>query len=372
MKPASKILFQSFVVPFYKENAATFVFIFTIMFFIVGDVDGAGIYEYHYSLVTGMLKSNIFLLLVFVLWFIYVRKFVLFASAVILNPQYSFLYVYNQLDRPKRLRLFFAIENWLLLPVSLYMLFIVFVGYKQQLYVPLTIAAIYLFILILLATTWHVYLLSDPQKVSLVLSKRIVGKLSPLSSYPGMLIRFIFTRQPVLFSGIKLFTCVVFYITARNNDATDNDITMAFLFYNFGLLANGVLLLRIRTFEETYLSFYRSLPVLRIKRLIQCVCVVFVLLIPELITTLALVPAHINLQLAVSFMACGFSVVLLMHSITYIHDFKMKDYIRILLLIFCMEYVFLITAGMLVLSILFLLLSCLIFLKRYYTFERIV
>ncbi len=53
-----KILFKSFVKTFYKENAGAFVFVFTMLFCIVSKVDGAGLYEYHYSLVTGDVKES--------------------------------------------------------------------------------------------------------------------------------------------------------------------------------------------------------------------------------------------------------------------------------------------------------------------------
>jgi hypothetical protein len=99
MKPASKIFFRSFVQPFYRENIGLFVFVFSMMFFIVSKVDGAGLYEYHYSLVTGMLNNNILLSCVLFLWLIYVRKYVLFVSGTISNPQYTFLHIYNQLPK---------------------------------------------------------------------------------------------------------------------------------------------------------------------------------------------------------------------------------------------------------------------------------
>lgn len=161
MNYPAKILFQSFVKPFYKENAGTFVFIFTIMFCIVSKVDGAGLYEYHYSLVTGMLKSNIFLLLVFFTWFLYVRKFVVFVSNVMLSPHYSFLQLYNQVSKPVKLWLFFIVETWLLLPVLLYALFVCFVGFDRHLYLPVFLVIAYLLLLCAVSAQWHVYLLAN-------------------------------------------------------------------------------------------------------------------------------------------------------------------------------------------------------------------
>ena len=372
MKPVSKILSQSFIKQFYKENAGTFIFIFTMMFFIVAKVDGAALYEYHYSLVSGILKSYIFLLLVFFIWFIYVRKFVMFVSGVMQNPQYSFLGIYNQLSRARRLRLFFMVEVRLLLPVLLYSVFIVFVGCKQHLYTPVIISVVYLFLLIILATAWHVYSLDNSYKHVSFSLRKITRKLSLPSNYITAIIRFVFSHQPILFTGIKVFTCGMLYLISRNNTPEDIDITMPFLFYNFGLLANGVLIFRIRTFEEMYLGFYKSLPVPLIKRLLQYALLFFILFIPEFVTAITLTPEHLSLQYAIDFMLYGYSLLLLMNTITFLYDFKMKDYLKVLLAIFAVEYIFIVTVGFLFLYLLFFVLSVAVFLKQYYKFKRIV
>src|SRR5437868_14808809 len=147
MNHASKILFQSFVKPFYKENAGLLIFIFTMMFVVVSRLNGAGLFAYHYSLATGVLKNNNFLIVVFFAWLLYVRKFVVFASGVILNPRYAFLQVYSQLSPAKRFKLFFIVEVWLLLPVLLYVPFVSFVGLQQHLYLPVSFVVSYLLVL---------------------------------------------------------------------------------------------------------------------------------------------------------------------------------------------------------------------------------
>src|SRR5215813_8602617 len=113
MSHPGKILFRSFVRPFYKENAGVFLFIFIMMFYIVGENDGAGLVEYHYSLIMGMLTTREMLLLVFFIWLLYARKFTAFVSGVLKNPQYSFLHIYNRLNKTERFRLFFFVELWL-------------------------------------------------------------------------------------------------------------------------------------------------------------------------------------------------------------------------------------------------------------------
>jgi len=176
MSSTSKIFFRSFVQPFYRENIGLFVFVFSMMFFIVSKVDGAGLYEYHYSLVTGMLNSNIFLSCVLFIWLIYVRKYVLFVSGAISNPQYTFLHIYNQLTKIKQFRLFFVVQVWLLLPVLLYLWFILFVGLQQHLYIPLLIIIISLLAMLASGALYHTYALNNPTKSTFLITKKITGK----------------------------------------------------------------------------------------------------------------------------------------------------------------------------------------------------
>ncbi len=365
-----KILFQSFVKSFYKENAGAFVFVFTIMFCIVSKVDGAGLYEYHYSLATAMLKSTFMLFLVLFIWFLYVRKCFAFVSGVIANPHYSFLQVYNQLSKMKRLQLFFIIEVLLLMPILLYVLFISFVGFKQGLYFPVLSAIIYLLLLCIITTALHVRQLDNLNKRFELPFLKIPAWLNLSSSYPFTLTRFVAINQINIWIGIKIFTCCILYLIARNNNAVDHDTSMAFLFYSFGILANGVLIFRIRAFEEIYLSFYRALPISLIKRFSQYAFLYFILLIPEFITILTLMPVHIQCKDALNFILCGFSLSLLMNSFTFLENFKMKEYVVLLLATFCIECILLMTVGFVFLYLTFFALSVTIFLKRYYKFEQ--
>ena len=161
MKALVKILFQTFVNSFYKENAGLFVFVFSMFFFIVGMVDGAGLYHYHYSLVNAMLTSPVFLLVVFFTWFLYARKFTGFVAGIIANPAFQFLQIYTLLESRKRFRLFLLIELLLLLPVLLYLLFISFVAVQEKAFLQLIVIYGYVTLLTVLPATLHVKLLNS-------------------------------------------------------------------------------------------------------------------------------------------------------------------------------------------------------------------
>ena len=369
MNTPANLFFQSFVKPFYKENAGALVFVFTMMFCIVSTMDGAGMFAYHYSLVTSMLTSPVVFGIVLLLWFLYARKCAMFVSGVMQSPHFAFLHIMNCLSKPRRFWLFLIVELWLLMPILSYSLFILYVGLHQQLYLPVVLVALYLLLLCLVSAIWHIHILQNPSVTGSFSWRKVTGRLAYLSSYPAILVSFIAQKQKAIWIGVKLYTCGVLYLIARNNSAASYDTLMAFLFFNFGIYANGVLVYLVREFEETYLSFYRGLPQSSLQRLGHYVLVYFILLIPEFITILLLTPVHLHYKDAVSFSLCAYSLLLLMNSILFLADFSTKEYAVILLGVFCVQYI-LLPAGYSFLFPSFFFAAIVLFLWRYHHFER--
>jgi hypothetical protein len=365
-----KILLRSFVRPFYRENAGTFIFVFIMLFYIVGQVDGAGLIQYHYMLIMGMLTSKMILLVVFFLWLLYARKYTAFVSNVLIDPPYSFIYIYNCLDKGKQFRLFLVVEVLLMLPVLLYSVCIVAIGIHHHLYQAILLIIVYLFLLCILPALWHVYRLSNLYKGITFPWQKIKGLSNLPSSYPLVLIRFIIRKQKVIWLGIKIFTCGILYLIARNNTLTPSDMGTVFLFFNFGIIGNGIILYRIREFEETQLRFYRGTPIPLLKRFLQYALVYFIFLIPEFITAWILAPVYLPYNDAINFTLCGYSLLLLMNTITFLQDFSMRDYLKIILLVFSMQYIFIMAGVLTILYLFFFILAFTLFLISYYRFER--
>lgn len=372
MRYPHKILVQTIVKSFYKENAGFFIFLIIVMFSIVNVVDGAGLIQYHYSLILGMLKSATFLLLIFFLWFLYVRKFSAFVLSEMQKPAFSFLSIFNNLSQSIRFRLFLFVESLLLLPVLLYSVFILLVGWKQHFFLQIAFVILYLFALIIGTALLHTRVLLNPHTSHGSLSGKLNLWKKRQQSYSIMILRFIAAEQKVIWMGIQIFTCGIVYLIARNNTNDDYDISFPFLFFNFGILANSILIYRIRAFENAYLGFYPGLPVSKTKRFFQTALVYFIILIPEYLILILLVPVHIKYFDAVCLMFSAYSLLLLMNSITYWRGLSLKAYLKILFFVFCIELILILTLGFVFLSLALLLAAILIFKKEYYSFEPVI
>ena len=174
----------------------------------------------------------------------------------------------------------------------------------------------------------------------------------------------------MIWLGIKVFTCGTLYLIARNNRLTPSDIGTVFLFFNFGIIGNGIILYRIREFEETQLRFYRGAPISLLKRFLQYSLVYFILLIPEFIIAAILAPDYLPYIDAINFALCGYSLLLLMNTIMFLQDFSMRDYLKIILLVFSVQYIFILAELLNFLYLFFFILSFVLFLLSYYRFER--
>lgn len=339
------------------------------MFFIVNKVDGAETWEYHYSLVTGILKSNVLLSIVFFSWFLYARKCYGYVTHRLRKPEYGSLKIMSSLPRLKQLGLFFATETWLLLPVLLYALLMIGIGFAKHFYLQSLSVILFLFSLLLGASIGHWRELNNytAKKISGWKSSRL--KLSG-TYFPFIVMQYIFRYYKFTWLGIKLFTCGILYLVARNNSLTERDIKTVFLFYSFGIMTNAIIIYQARKFEELTISFYRSMPVPLFKRFLQYAFILFILVVPEFVTGYILVPAHLRYYDAASFPLSGFGLFLLLNSVSFMQSFSVKEFLKITMVIFCLQYIFIMTAGFIVLYVLLISAALWLFLANYWKYER--
>jgi hypothetical protein len=366
MNALLKILWKSLVRPFYRENAVSFIFFVSIVFFAVGTLNGAGLVKFHYSLIMGMLVNGFVFLLVCFLWLMYVRKCVAFVLAKMKKPEYAFLQLFTRIDKAYCFRLFFATQFLLFLPVWLYASLIFSVALHHHRYAAMVVLPLYLTLICIVPALIYTRRLHYPGAGWPVFSR--VKRIS--ISYPLILVRFIGAELKMILGGIKLFTCGILYLIARNNSPADYDLRSPFLFFSFGIFVNGIIIHRIRAFEETNLVFYRSAPISLIKRWLQYALIYLLIFIPELITLALLTPVHLHYLDALALAFCGYFALLLLSSISYVQYFALKAYLIWIAILYAVQYFFLMALPLSLLYLLFLVLSVVIFVSAYFRYEH--
>lgn len=359
-----RILLRSLVVPFYRENATTLFFLFVVMIGVVNMVDGAGLLEYHYFLALGMLKSKSYLLLVFAGWFLYMRKCTGFVAQLTAKDAYSFLHIYRALPPVRQWALLLVAEVALLLPVLLYALFVGAVGWHEGRLIPVAVILLYLLLLCMFTAVWHMRCIQEQYGYR---AGTAAGDSKVL--YPVILLRYVARTQKVLWLGIKIYSCGIVYLIARNNTMADYDFSFPFLFFSFGVLANGMLIYRVREMEETQLQFFRSLPVALWKRGLSYVALYALLLLPEAVTAAGLTPVHLHKTDAWLLVLAAYSLLLFINSLSFVRWFSSRQYLKVLVSLFLVAYVFLICAALSYMCLLLAALAACCFYRYYYRFQ---
>ena len=363
------ILIKSFVKPFYRQHAGLFVFIFIALFGVVGMVDGAGLLAFHLSLVQGILNNFSILLLVFIIWLLYAKKTEQFSGNILRHADFSFLQMLSRIERKKLYGLLLWTQFLLFLPLVFYMIIIFSAGIYLHAWKNSLLPLIYLNLLIFSCAGWNLFQIQHP---GFSFSPAVRIKLSKSREMPywSLLIRYIIKEKKILFTGIKIYSCVILYFMVINQTRVEYDLSMILLFFSLGILGHGVLIYQLRNLEETRLAFYRTVPRSLMNRFLQYALVYFVLLIPEFITILFITPGYLFYKDAVLFIFLGYGLLLFLNSLLFIQFFRIKDYLKIILCIFLTVYICILTASLPFLCAFLLVSSVAIFQSRYYLFER--
>ena len=246
--------------------------------------------------------------------------------------------------------------------------------------------------LCLIATGWHLHRLDPLSGEGAVLQRSRWGlpqswwglpqfqrklpqfqkRLSFPACYHRLLLSFIVHKQKWMWAVIKLFTCAVFYGVARNNTVDRYDLAFVFVFFNFGILANGVLLHRVREFEETRLFWYTGLPVRLWRRWLGYAGFCFVLLLPEMVTAYLLTPVRLHYGDAFDMICSSHSLLLLIYGMLVLRKFSRAAFLRLILFAGAIQYLFVAMGDLTWLYLLFYSLSFIFFYTGYYRYEIVV
>jgi len=363
------ILIKSFVKPFYRQHAGLFVFLFIVLFGAVGMVDGAGLKDFHFSLIQGMLKNTFLFLLVFFAWFLYSKKTEQFIFNTLRRPDFSFLHILSRVENKKLYSWLLWTQFLIFLPIVFYIVLIFTAGIYLHAYPACVLILLYLIAIIGISAAKYFYFIQNPGNYAATISGISGWKVNG-SLYWSIFVRHIWNNKKLLFTSIKLYSCVVLYGMVLNQTLIKYDLTMIFLFFSIGILGHGILIRQFRILEEERLSFYRTLPVSLFKRFTQYALLYFILLIPEFITIAVLTPKYLHLRDALEFCFFSYSILLFINSLLFMQFFRMQDYLKVLLCLYLVIYLAVLTKVQSALCIFLFLSSVTIFINRYYQFER--
>jgi hypothetical protein len=362
------ILFKCLVKQFYRQHAGLLAFLFFMLVLVVGRANEAGLLEYHFALITGILNDRLFFMLVLLVWLFWAIKCCQFITRILRKPEFSFLSALSLTRTWRAYRLLLEVEILVFLPVILYALIIAAIGFNHHQQELVIWMLLFILAVCSLSARWFLYLLQNPGSHLFEMRKKAPSLFWSrfFWSFP---FRYALGRRRLVFLIIKLYSCGMFYLLIIKQTPSGDDLSMIFLFYSFGLLGHGILIRQIREMEEAELGFYRSLQISLLKRYLQYGCLYFLLFIPEIIMIACLTPGYLRYQDAGLFIIFGYSTLLLMNSLLFVRHFPVTTFLKIAVVYFFIIFAAVLSGTVLWLAIISLLLSVIFFFKGYYAYE---
>ena len=302
MLPITRVLTKTIVARFYERNAGLFFFVFFLMF---GIVESSQIISYHQSLIYATLTSPVFLMGVCFVWFLYLLKCLQFIFSLLARPENSFLFQLSKIDQRKCFGYLLLTIVLMYEPVLMYTAFIVGVGMYSNYYLPTGIILIFHGVAMIGATLLIVKQLSaQHQEIRFI---KIPSFHWPWPKpFPLFYLSQLTHQLPTALFFTKAFSVFAIYgFLQIPLDHYDNRVALLGLL--MGLMSHAVIVFELQKFEETNLSFLRSLPIAIPIRLFNLSLMYLILLLPE-ICMLILRGVHFTDLMGVILFSTGYLV----------------------------------------------------------------
>ncbi len=358
-------MIKGLVVPFYKNHAGLLFFVFFLMF---GIVESTQIAFYHQSLIYGMLSSGIFLVVVFVIWLLYQLKSLHFLLKTSASDSCSFLNLLALLPSTQSFLYFLLISFITFLPVFLYTLAIYAIGIQHSFYDVL--AAVFIFQLGL----W----LLNARALNYSIRNRHVGARFTLPSFTlpyqqtqvGIYAGYLFKEEKSALMLSKVFSLVLLYIVKETLEPGD-DFRIVGITWLFALLSHTYLVQKLKTFEDHSLSWMRNLPVPVTKTLFSYLILYTLLMIPELLLLTGSIGQELSLIQFVLLPVFASAYLMAIHTYLFKPNRNPDQFLTFLFWLFIGCFMLILSKLIWVTAVVLLLISFLLFRKRFFRYELV-
>ena len=362
MSPIANVLRKGIITPFYRSHAGFLIFVFLVMF---GTVESRYLVNYHETLILGMFNSSVFMLCVIIVWILYSLKILLYILSLLRKPEYAFLNNLILIPKSKAFAQMAIVVFSCFLPVIVYSIFIYSVGISRHYYISST--GIFLFHIVLCFVSAYVILvfLRTQHRFSWSL---VSLRLPNVGGRVGFYISHILSEEKIGLLISKGFSLALLYIVREASEPGD-DFRILGLTWVFVLLAHTFLMLKIKMFEDRYLTWIRSLPITSIKTCLLYFILYTGLLLPELIFSVSMMG-----NVYEPIMLAMLSGTLLMFIQAYLlKPLREPDqYSTFLFWLFILSFFAILSNLMIALIIVLIGMACLRITKRYYQYEPVV
>lgn len=363
MRIVISILQRVLVNHFYKVNADFFTFLFFVLFGIPNSVAG-----FHLALINGIIESNSFLFVAFVLWALYNLKCINYTVNYLKEEKLNFLFILNSLPAYRCWLYMIYVQIMIYMPVLLYALAIIIIAIQKHYYLSALYAVLFNIASVLLPALF--YLTNLQKRQGFTLFKIPFLKIHLQKSLFSIPLFFLWHQRKQMLLVTKFCSFLALFLFIKLYEPDHYDIRPLLLCCMVCATAHSAIMFEVREFEEQYLSFSRNLPFTYIKRFSQLLLTSLVLLLPELLFLWKGYPVHFNIPDYFQLMFMMISLLSLFYSVLLTDDILMDTYIKIVFGILAgLFFAVLYNPGIL-LPCLIMIISFGFYFSYYYDYER--
>jgi hypothetical protein len=322
------VFLKTFVRTFYKQHSGFFLFLFFLLF---GLVSPAQLFNYHYSLMRGMITSPLFLAVVMTLWLGYGFKCSAFVRQCLEKPENTFLHVFEALTVKNQWVLLLAIQLLLYAPVLIYaaLVSIVAISLNQ------TLVAVTIIFFLLIINLWGAYRIRQKwesfyrgNEGMKFFSFRFIDFVRPYYLY---LLAYTWNDKKFSLLMIKAFSFLCLHLILALPEKHFDALYLPLMFLLIAQ-AHSFLIYNYQKFAESRLSFIRNLPKGKASLLMTFMTSYLVLFVPEfffLIIRETFTLGNILLSLGLVI-----GQLMLMTGLLYLQSLRMKTFLKMLTAVF--------------------------------------
>ena len=369
MKFIFRTLVKCLVKPFYQQLAGVFLFAMIILFGAVGKLNGQDVLGYHLFLIRGILSSASFFFIIFFCWFLYARYCCRYVWNNLADPAFQFLFLLDGIDRRRKLIQLFLLHALLFLPVIAYALVMVSVACYLHRFAAAAGILIYLLVVVFFSSGLTVLKLNHPGKQGQHNGRSFFFRQGFPTGYGRFFLRFLFTCSKALYGSLKLLSIGMLWFLVRGQHHDATEIKMPLVLFSVFIFGHGLILHAWRAMETQKMIFLPGLPYRLLTRFLQASIICLLLLSPETILLFFLTPGQISCRESFLLWACGYSLLLAIHSLLFLGKMDRTDYFK---LTGCVYFIFFmaVLAGLAGwMSLVLLILAIVIFYGSYYRYE---
>jgi hypothetical protein len=331
-------------------------------------VEASQVVNYHLALIHATLNSEIFLLMVFLIWLLYSLKSLHFLLKTSTQDAWQFLYHLSLLSARKCFSYFFIISFLTFIPVFSYTAFIYIIGFQSKLYGKLSIILVFQLALWLMNALALNYSIRNRHVASRIAMPSLI--LPYQRTQVGIYAGYLFKHEKSAMILSKFFSITLIYLV-KETLVTGDDFRIIGITWLFALLSHTYLINKLKVFEDQYLNWTRNLPISTTKIFVSYFLLYSLLMLPELLLLTGSIGKGLTFFQFTLLPVFSSAFLVAIHSYLFKPHRDPDKFVMYLFWLFLICFMLVLSKMIWIVTAGLLLISFLLFSKRFFLYESL-